>query len=278
VVKSYLCPTSSRNSGAHPPLPILTGVFDQEPMVAAIDSLCQTAELKPGDRFAAKRAQLDFPSPLVARRVSAERAEVRRDGYPRPSDNPSPVGRESLAEGRVREPGEWRGAGGEGYSGDPSKELAIHGVEKTDETGRLCRLVAVRKDLAVHGLESDIRHGGQVDCRYHDPHDARFDFVPANPPFNVIAMNTAMRVSARRHPESSPQDLPERQDNDKANYLWIKLFHSAHNDNGRAGFVMANSASDAREKRFSDMSTENGGALVLLDLDHPQGICPKSES
>jgi type I restriction enzyme M protein len=46
------------------------------------------------------------------------------------------------------------------YSGDPTRELSIHGVEKTDETGRLCRLVAVRKDLAVHGLEGEIKHGG----------------------------------------------------------------------------------------------------------------------
>ncbi len=41
-------------------------------------------------------------------------------------------------------------------------ELSIHGVEKTDETGRLCRLVPVRKDLAVHGLEGDLRHGGKI--------------------------------------------------------------------------------------------------------------------
>jgi hypothetical protein len=44
--------------------------------------------------------------------------------------------------------------------------LSIHGVGKTDETGRPCRMVAVRKDLAVHGLEGDLRHGGQVkNCR-----------------------------------------------------------------------------------------------------------------
>jgi type I restriction-modification system DNA methylase subunit len=47
-------------------------------------------------------------------------------------------------------------------------------VEKTDETGRLCRL-----NLAVHALEGDIRHGGNVNSYYDDPHDAtgRFDFV-----------------------------------------------------------------------------------------------------
>ena len=45
------------------------------------------------------------------------------------------------------------------YSGDPTRELSIHGVEKTDETGRLCRL-----NLAVHGLEGEIKHGGAGNC------------------------------------------------------------------------------------------------------------------
>ena len=40
---------------------------------------------------------------------------------------------------------------------NPAAELSIHGVEKTDETGRLCRL-----NLAVHGLEGDIKHGGNI--------------------------------------------------------------------------------------------------------------------
>ncbi|GAB1719599.1 MAG: hypothetical protein NTAFB09_13300 [Nitrosospira sp.] len=69
---------------------------------------------------------------------------------------------------------------------NPAAELAICGIEKTDETGRLCRL-----NLAVHGLEGDIRHGGNVNSYYDDPHTAtgRFDFVLANPPFNVNAVD-----------------------------------------------------------------------------------------
>lgn len=69
---------------------------------------------------------------------------------------------------------------------DPAAEISTHGVEKTDETGRLCRLVAVRKDLAVHGLEGEIKHGGNINSYYDDPYDAtgRFDFVLANPPLN----------------------------------------------------------------------------------------------
>jgi len=133
-----------------------------------------------------------------------------------------------------------RGAGGEGYSGNPAAELAICGVEKTDETGRLCRL-----NLAVHGLEGDIRHGGQVNSYYDDPHNATgsFDFVLANPPFNVNAVDKErlkdMVGAGRRFPFGLPRT-------DNANYLWIQLFYSSLSAKGRAGFVMANSASDAR--------------------------------
>ncbi len=123
---------------------------------------------------------------------------------------------------------------------NPSAELAICGIEKTDETGRLCRL-----NLAVHGLEGDIRHGGNVNSYYDDPHKAtgQFDFVLANPPFNVNAVDKErlkdMVGPGRRFPFGLPKP-------DNANYLWIQLFHSALNAKGRAGFVMANSASDAR--------------------------------
>jgi type I restriction enzyme M protein len=123
---------------------------------------------------------------------------------------------------------------------NPAAELAICGVEKTDETGRLCRL-----NLAVHGLEGDIRHGGNVNSYYDDPHAAtgQFDFVLANPPFNVNAVDKErlkdMVGPGRRFPFGLPKP-------DNANYLWIQLFHSALNAKGRAGFVMANSASDAR--------------------------------
>jgi type I restriction enzyme M protein len=123
---------------------------------------------------------------------------------------------------------------------NPAAELSICGVEKTDETGRLARL-----NLAVHGLEGDIRHGGNVNSYYDDPHAATgaFEFVLANPPFNVNAVDKDrlkdMVGAGRRFPFGLPKT-------DNANYLWIQLFYSSLNTKGRAGFVMANSASDAR--------------------------------
>ena len=62
------------------------------------------------------------------------------------------------------------------YSGDPARELSIFGVEKTDDTGRLCRM-----NLAVHGLEGEIRHGGNVNSYYDDPFDACGSSIEPSP-------------------------------------------------------------------------------------------------
>ena len=147
----------------------------------------------------------------------------------RPVGHPSPSGRRAGDEGLADQ-----------YSGDPSRELSICGVEKTDETGRLCRL-----NLAVHGLEGDIRHGGNVNSYYDDPHTAvgQFDFVLANPPFNVNAVDKERLKDSVGPGRRFPFGLPNT---DNANYLWIQLFYSSLNKKGRAGFVMAKSASDAR--------------------------------
>ena len=122
--------------------------------------------------------------------------------------------------------------------------LSIHGVEKVDDTGRLCRM-----NLAVHGLEGDIRHGGDINSYYDDPHNlvGRFDFVLANPPFNVDKVDKDRLKDSVGPRRRFPFGVPKP---DNANYLWIQLFYSALNEAGRAGFVMANSASDARSSEL----------------------------
>jgi type I restriction enzyme M protein len=120
---------------------------------------------------------------------------------------------------------------------NPAKELAIFGQEKERATTDLCRM-----NLAVHGLEGNIK---QAISYYDDPHAAtgKFDFVLANPPFNVNAVDKERLADSVGPGRRYPFGLPRT---DNANYLWIQLFHSALNPKGRAGFVMANSASDAR--------------------------------
>jgi type I restriction enzyme M protein len=119
----------------------------------------------------------------------------------------------------------------------PSKELGIYGIEKMSDTLRLCRM-----NLAVHGLSGDIR---EANTYYEDPHKlvGRFDFVMANPPFNQSEVDRAKLVSETGKVDARfPLGLPTV---NNANYLWVNLFYAALNPTGRAGFVMANSASDA---------------------------------
>lgn len=111
--------------------------------------------------------------------------------------------------------------------------ISIHGVERVAETIRLCKM-----NLAVHGLEGDIK---QANSYYADPHNClgKFDFVMANPPFNVDRVDRERIKDDPRFPCGMPRV-------DNANYLWIQLFYSSLSESGRAGFVMANSAADAR--------------------------------
>ncbi|MBU3665645.1 MAG: SAM-dependent DNA methyltransferase [Chthoniobacterales bacterium] len=123
------------------------------------------------------------------------------------------------------------------HKANPTAKLSIFGQEKVADTTKLCRM-----NLAVHGLEGDIR---EAITYYDDPHKltGKFDFVLANPPFNVDSVDKERLKDQTGAGRRFPFGLPRA---DNANYLWIQLFYAALNDAGRAGFVMANSASDAR--------------------------------
>jgi type I restriction enzyme M protein len=112
-------------------------------------------------------------------------------------------------------------------------DISIYGQEKVAETIRLCKM-----NLAVHGLSGDIKQGVTY---YEDIHKSvgKFDFVMANPPFNVDKVDKERLKDDPRYPFGLPKA-------DNANYLWIQVFYSTLNQTGRAGFVMANSAGDAR--------------------------------
>jgi type I restriction enzyme M protein len=138
---------------------------------------------------------------------------------------------------------------------DPGRDLSIYGQEKTKETVRLAKM-----NLAVHGLAGDIR---EANSYYEDLHNAvgAFDFVMANPPFNVDKVDKSKLEDDKRYPFGLPNA-------DNANYLWIQLFYSALNRTGRAGFVMANSAGDARgsELEIRRKLVEEGCVDVIVSV------------
>ncbi|MGI8809094.1 MAG: N-6 DNA methylase, partial [Acidimicrobiales bacterium] len=120
----------------------------------------------------------------------------------------------------------------ERHAGSATEELSVYGQEQKEVTVPLAKM-----NLALHGLSGDIRLGNSY---YDDLHHAvaKFDFVMANPPFNVNGVDKAKLEGDRRFPFGVPRP-------DNGNYLWIQLFASSLADGGRAGFVMANSAGDA---------------------------------
>ncbi|MBU1623375.1 MAG: SAM-dependent methyltransferase, partial [Nanoarchaeota archaeon] len=137
----------------------------------------------------------------------------------------------------------------------PSSELSVFGQEKTGETVRLCKM-----NLAVHGLSGDIREGNTY---YEDIHKSlgKFDFVMANPPFNIDKIDKERIKDDLRFKFGLPTV-------DNGNYIWIQIFYNSLNDKGRAGFVMANSASDARssELELRKKLIESGDMDVMISI------------
>ncbi len=140
----------------------------------------------------------------------------------------------------------------------PSSEISIYGVEKMSDTLKLCKM-----NLAVHGLSGDIR---VANTYYDDPFKliGKFDFVMANPPFNQSEVDKAKLTNDAGVVDARfPLGLPAI---NNANYIWINLFFAALNPKGRAGFVMANSASDARnsEQELRRKLIETGAADCIV--------------
>jgi type I restriction enzyme M protein len=132
---------------------------------------------------------------------------------------------------------------------------SVYGQEKVAETIRLCKM-----NLAVHGLSGDIR---QAVTYYEDIHKSvgKFDFVMANPPFNVDKVDKERIKDDPRYPFGLPKA-------DNANYLWIQIFYSTLNQKGPAGFVMANSAGDARgsELEIRQKLLKAGAVDVMVSI------------
>ena len=149
----------------------------------------------------------------------------------------------------------------EEHGASPAERLTFRGVEKNDTTIRLARM-----NLAVHGLEGDIR---QAITYYEDPHEllGRADYVMANPPFNVDEIDADKVRTDPRLPFGLP-GVNKKQKVSNGNYVWISYFYSYLNETGRAGFVMSSQASSAGggEAAVRRRLVETGDVDVMIAI------------
>ena len=132
------------------------------------------------------------------------------------------------------------------HEGHDLSDIYVYGQEYMVETIRLAKM-----NLLVHNLRGEITEANSYDS---DPYDGygKFDFVMANPPFNVKSVKeSTVKRDKRFYEYGLPKNKGKKDDKiSDANYLWISLFATSLNKNGRAGFVMPNSASDARNSEY----------------------------
>jgi type I restriction enzyme M protein len=151
------------------------------------------------------------------------------------------------------------------------KDLYVYGTEKTLETVKLAKM-----NIAVSGLRGSVI---QANAYYEDPHDAfgKFDYVMANPPFNVKDVNyDRVKDDKRFNTYGIPQNKStgkKKKEGDanlvpNANYMWINLFATSLKADGRAALVMPNSASDARnsEKDIRETLIKKGLISQMVTL------------
>lgn len=179
------------------------------------------------------------------------------------------------------------------HGGDPAQSMMFYGQEKVDYNAKLCLM-----NMAVHGMQGAIKSGDEANTFYHDAHalEGKCDYVAANPPFNVDKVKWSAAVDAGRLPLGVPKENKKHEvSTSGANYLWINYFYSYLNDHGRAGFVMASSATDSNAERAQRRALVEAGAvdvmlyvgnnffytkslpctLWFLDKDKPQAIRDK---
>ncbi len=116
---------------------------------------------------------------------------------------------------------------------DPIWNLNVSGQELKSQTIKIAKM-----NLAINGIDGQIKEANSL---YEDKFDSigKFDYVMANPPFNVNSFDIEKIKTDSRYVFWLPSSK-------NANYLFIQIFYSALNQTWRAGFVMANSAMDAR--------------------------------
>ena len=149
---------------------------------------------------------------------------------------------------------------------EANSAMTFYGQEKVEYNAKLCLM-----NMAVHGLNGIIRSGDEANTFYHDAHnlDGCCDYVMANPPFNVDKVNSESAQSAGRLPFGLPS-VNGKKEVGNANYLWISYFYSYLNERGRAGFVMASSATDSsgKDRDIRRKLVESGHVDVMVSVSN----------
>ena len=144
--------------------------------------------------------------------------------------------------------------------------MTFYGQEKVEYNAQLCLM-----NMAVHGLTGVIRSGDEANTFYYDAHnlDGCCDYVMANPPFNVDKVKAESCESAKRLPFGM-SGVNKEKEVGNANYLWISYFYSYLNERGRAGFVMASSATDSqgKDKDIRRNLIETGHVDVMISVSN----------
>ncbi len=152
----------------------------------------------------------------------------------------------------------------EQYGANANTAMTFYGQEKVEYNAKLCIM-----NMAVHGLNAKIVSGDEANSFYHDAHnlEGMCDYVMANPPFNVDKVKSETAQNAGRLPFGLP-GVNKNKEIGNANYLWISYFHSYLKETGRAGFVMASSATDSqgKDKNIREDLIKTGDVDVMLSV------------
>ena len=146
-----------------------------------------------------------------------------------------------------------------------NSSMTFYGQEKVEYNAQLCLM-----NMAVHGLTGVIKSGDEANSFYHDAHnlEGRCNYVMANPPFNVDKVKSESAANAGRLPFGLPGVNAKTKEIGNGNYLWISYFYAYLNETGRAGFVMASSATDSQGKdkdiRESLVKTGHVDAMISV--------------
>lgn len=148
---------------------------------------------------------------------------------------------------------------------EANTQMTFYGQEKVEYNAQLCLM-----NMSVHGLNGKIVSGDDANSFYHDAHNlvGKCDYVMANPPFNVDKVKAETASSAGRLPFGLPGVNAKSKEIGNANYLWISYFYAYLNDRGRAGFVMASSATDSanKDRDIREKLIQTGDVDVMISV------------